>query len=211
LCVVSFFTLEPVVSRSAVEIFTIIQTVTGEISFLASTTAVTMSPTLPGVTGGTANGVTTARVQTNNSAGYNMTIEFASTTAMIGDSNGGVISDYTPTDPNVPDYSFSVGANTGEFAYTVEASTTAELDPTFQDTGAACGSGGGNTTDTCWYNASSSGGTTIAETIINSSSATPVSGSTSTLRFRVQITSNPSPAIPTDTYTATATLTALTN
>ena len=72
----TFFMVEPKVGQAVTDSFTIKQTITAEISFMASTSDVTMSGAINGVTGGTANGTTTAVVTTNNSTGYNMTIAF---------------------------------------------------------------------------------------------------------------------------------------
>jgi len=114
----------------------------------------------------------------------------------------------------VADYGFAIGGSgtQGEFAYTVSASNTPDLDQTFLDNGTnTCGTGsldtGGNST--CWFNASSTGpGATIAEPIINRTSPTLATGATTTIFFRVELPSNPNPTIALDTYTATATLTA---
>ncbi len=141
-----------------------------------------------------------------------MTIQFSTSTAMQGNSNGGEIKNYTPTSGIVPDYTFGVGANTGEFSYSVAASTTADIDTTFRNNGSVCNDGsGGDVADKCWAAPSTTAGVSVAETIITTSAVTPVSGSTSTVKFQVQITANPAPIIPADTYTATATLTAVTN
>ncbi|MCD5381966.1 MAG: hypothetical protein LR017_01470 [Candidatus Pacebacteria bacterium] len=214
--ITSYVVLEPVVGRAAADsdFFEITQSITAEISFDTTATDVTMSPTIPGISGGTANGNATVVVSTNNTSGYNMTIQFATGTAMQGDSEGGVINNYSPASASVPDYNFSIGGSgtPGEFAYSVQASTSSDVDPTFLDNGAACGAGSNNTFDRCWFNASTTDGSTpIAETIINRSTETPASGSTTTIHFRVSVPSNPSPLLQADTYTATATLTATTN
>jgi hypothetical protein len=198
--------IEPSLIRAVEDQFTVKQTVTAEISFQTAATDIIMSGSIAGITGGTSNGGTQVNVLTNNAAGYLMTIKASSSPAMQGDTQGGTIPNYTPTDTDTPDFAFAVGANTGEFAYTIEASTTADLFSKFLDDGAACGTGAGDTELACWYNV-----TTTPYTVINRSTDTANSGSTSTVRFRVQITANPSPAIPQDTYTATTTLTATTN
>lgn len=204
--IVSYPFIEPSLVRAVEDQFTVKQTVTAEISFQTAATNVVMSGSIAGITGGTSNGGTQVNVLTNNANGYLMTIKASSSPAMQGDTQGGSIPNYTPADVNTPDFTFAVGANTGEFAYTVEASTTADLFSKFLDDGGACGTGGGDTALACWYNV-----TTTPYTLVNRSTETAQSGSTSTLLFRVQITSNPIPAIPQDTYTATTTLTATTN
>lgn len=207
----SFIMLEPVVGHSqATEIFEIKQTITGEISFLASTSPVTMVGSIAGVTGGTSWGTTTSRVLTNNSTGYNMTIQFASSTAMYRDGGNGEIPNYRFSSTSAS-YNFDTSPSNGQFGFTVNASTTGEVATAFLDNGTDCGVGSNETVNQCWKGASTTLGSAGATTIINSSASTPSSGSTTTLQFRVTVPPSPSPAIPTGVYTATATLTATTN
>lgn len=208
LALASFFMLEPTVGRAAADtdVFEVDQVITAEISFLTDSTVVTMAPQLASLTGGRSSGTTTVRVNTNNATGYYMTLQFSTTTAMTRDGGGGRINNYNPTTINVPDLNF--GTETyAQFAYTVIASTSADLDLSFRDSGAACAAGSNNTANTCWMNPTS----TVAETIINRSTATGGTGATTSIAFRVDIPMNPVPAIQTGTYTATATLTATTN
>ncbi|MDO8575666.1 MAG: hypothetical protein Q7R78_03135 [bacterium] len=200
--------LEPITANAIDSQFTVKQTVTSEIAFATSPSNVTMSPSIPGLTGGTATGQATFSVITNNATGYNVTLVSSSTDgAMMGETQGGKINAYTPSSVGVPDYTFSVGANTGEFGYTVLQATEADAGPLFKSDGAsACNTGSTNDGTHCWLNATSS-----AVTIVNRSSETAIAGELTTLNFKVQITSNPSPIIPTDTYTATTTITAVTN
>ncbi len=202
-----FPAIEPVVGIAMEDQFTVSQTITDEISFTTPATNVTMSPSLSGLTGGTSNGGTQVVVTTNNSSGYSMTLTASGTPAMQGNTQGGSIPDYTPGTANVPDYTFAVAANRAEFGYTIEASTTLDLDPKFLDDGASnCNTGSSDTADSCWLNAS-----TTAVTVVNRNSETTGSGSTTTLKFRITINSNPVPSIAEDIYTATSTLTAVNN
>ncbi len=203
-----FVLAEPAISRAITSQFTTSQTVTAEISFLTAASIVTMDSSIPGLTGGTANGSMQVRVFTNNSEGYSMTIAASGTPAMQGTTQGGSIQNYTNTAANVPDYAFSVGVNTGEFGYTVSASTTSDLAQKFLDNTSACNVGSTDTAGSasCWYGLSTS-----ATSTINRTTETEASGATTTLFFRTQITSSPSPAIPEDIYVATTTLTAVTN
>ena len=213
LLLVSYFVLEPAVSRAAVDSdsFTVSQSVTGEIAITAPSN-VTMDTAIGGVTGGSSDGQTKIVVTSNNPTGYFMTLEFATATAMQGESLGGEIQNYTPTSGIIPDYNFSVGANSAEFAYSVAASSTADIDTTFRNNGSVCNNdSGGDQLNKCWAAPSTTAGVLASETIITTTAATPDSGSTSTVKFKVQITANPSPSVPPDTYTATATLTATTN
>lgn len=210
---VSFLALEPTLIRAQIEDqFEVSQTVTGEISFLTTANNVTLSPSIPGITGGASNGGTQVVVFTNDPSGYNMTIVSSSSAAMQGNSEGGEIPDYSTTtvDMSEPEYDFTsseVLANDAGFGYSVEATTTTDLDQSFLDNGSICNqSGGSQSASQCWMGAS-----TTEFTIINRSSETDDSGSTTTLRFRVVINASPSPSIPADTYVATTTLTATIN
>ncbi len=203
---VAFVIFEPAISAAIEDQFTITQVVTSEISFLTPSTDITMSPSIAGITGGTSNGQTQVIVLTNNATGYTMTLTASSSLGMIGNSQGGSIPAYVPTATGVPDYTFTTPANRARFGYTVEASTTADLDQSFKNTGSTCNTGTTDTVDQCWLNAS-----TTAETIINRTTSTAASGATTTVKFRVVISPSPLPAIPQDTYVATTTLTATTN
>lgn len=203
-----FLVVEPAIGNAIEDQFTITQSVTAEISFLAPASDITMSPSLAGLTGGTANGSTYVRVLTNNALGYSMTLTASSSAGMVGDSQGGTIPALIPYSVGVPIYAFSsTTANSAAFAYTVEASTTGEVTQAFRDNGTGhCNTGSTEGTNTCWLNASTS-----AVSIINRSTATPASGATTTIKFRTIIMPSPAPAIPQDTYVATTTLTAVTN
>lgn len=210
-----FPVVEPIITNSAqaTTTFTVTQVVNSEISFAEEPADVTMAPQLGGLTGGNSYGSTTVRVTTNNALGYNMTLIASSTAsghAMQGNTQGGYITNFGGTATSVPEYSFTVAANAAAFGYTVSASTTADLAQAFLDNGSTlCNIPGGSDTSsgTCWAQASSS----VARTIINRSTETAASGSTSTIAFRITINTNPVPAIPEDTYVATMTLTATTN
>jgi hypothetical protein len=209
----SYFTLEPVVSRSSTEIFTVTQTISGAISFMASTSPVTMVGTLDGLTGGTSYGTTTSRVRTNNATGYNMTIVFASTSPMIRNGGSGYISTYKFSSSTASyDSGFDTTAANAQFGFSVNASNTTEISPVFTHSGALCGTSnnGSFTVNNCWRGASSTNETATTQLILTSA-PTPSSGSTTTVQFRITIPNNPNPVVPDGTYTATATLTATDN
>lgn len=203
---VSLMAIEPAITRAITDDFTVSQSVTAEIAFSSNAADVTLGPSIPGLSGGTANGETDVRIKTNNPAGYNLGISFSTTTAMQGNEFGGEIPNYTPSSTTTPDFAFSVGANTGEFAYTVEAEESADLVSSFLDDGGTCGAGSTDTADSCWEAPS-----TTVNTVVNRTSVTDSDGASTTLKFRVQLTADPDPVIPADTYTATATLTAVMN
>lgn len=201
----AFVVFEPMIISGASDQFTISQTVTGEVSFATPASDVTMAPSLPGISGGTANGVTQFIIVSNNLAGYTVTLQASSSAGMIGNaSSTNSIPAYVPDVTGVPDYTWSVDANKAGFGYTVNASTTDDVVQLFKNNGASCNQAAGTSNGTnCWLNAS-----TTAVTIIDRSLNTTYSGATTTLNFKVQIQANPSPIIPNDTYVATTTLTA---
>lgn len=197
---VLFTVVEPRVTQAIGTTFKITQSVTAEISFLATSSAVTMVGALAGITGGSATGSTYVVVQTNSTGGYNMTLSFSNAPAMRGDITGntGIVNYGTTTEPT---FNF-FASSSAVFAYNVNASTTSDLDQSFLSNGSACNTGAGYTANTCWM-----GGSTTPFQIINRTVAATTSATT-TLQFRVNIPNNPTPALQSDTYTATATLTA---
>ena len=205
--VMSFFAFEPSVGRAIGSTFTVSQTITAEISFLVTNSATAMVGSIAGVTGGYATGTNMTVVSTNNSTGYSMTLQFSSSTAMNLNNGTAFINNYTPSTINVPDFTWQDNATgqSAEFGYAVRASTTGQVDPSFRNNGGACAVGASETDDRCWLNPTS----TVAKTIINTSSATP--SSTTTIKFKVAVPNLPSPTLPTGTYVATGTLTATTN
>jgi hypothetical protein len=206
-----FVTFEPSLGFGAISYsdqFTVSQLVSEEMSIVTPPSDVTMSPTLGGLTGGTANGSTQVIVRTSNITGYNLTLEASSSLGMIGITNpANYIPAYTPSVEGVPDYDFTTAVGTARFGYSVEASTTADLAQIFRNNGSVCNdASGGDVADHCWLNSS-----TTPVTIVNRSTQTTASGATTTINFRVEFNGTPSPVIPDDTYISTTTITATTN
>jgi hypothetical protein len=204
----TLFAFEPRVGQAIGSSFTVSQTITAEISFLATTSATTMVGSIAGLTGGYATGTNLTVVSTNNATGYNMTLYFSSTTAMKLNGASSTVSNYTPTATTAPDFQWqdNTSGQSAEFGYTVRASTTSEVDPSFRNNGSTCNVGASETDDRCWQNPTT---TANPETIINTSSS--VVSSTTTIKFKVAVPSSPSPSLPTGIYVATGTLTAVTN
>ncbi len=163
---------------------------------MSSPDAVTMSPSIPGVTGGTANGSTTVTVTTDSPSGYVLTIAGSQSPAMTHGANS--IADYIPV--GVPDYTFVTGASDAHFGYSPSG---IDVIARFKDDGVGtCGAGSDETDLACW-----DGLDTAVETIVQRSSANTPSGSTTTVNFRVGIGGS---VVQTEgTYVATTTLTAL--
>ncbi len=162
---------------------------------LAGASSVTMSPSIPGVSGGTANGSTTVTVLTDNSAGYQLTIESIDSPSLKSGLN--TIDDYAPT--GNPDFTFATLAADAHFGYSPSG---LDIVSRFKDNTSACGIGSGDTLLACW-----DGLSTTPETIALRTSANHPNGSTTTIYFRVGVGS--SVVQPEGTYVATTTLTAL--
>lgn len=210
----SYFLAEPRVGMAQdTSTFTISQAITGETSFIVPATNTTLSGSIAGITGGTANGSTTVVVRTNSNTGYVMDIAFfnnGTPETMLGRVTGSdSIRDYTAsstgssTNPFEPSRLFSTASTAAVFAYTVTANNTSDLDQSFLHNGTSCNQPAGSRTnfDFCWMTPA-----TTTFRVINRTTAA-VTGATSTLHFRVHVPNNPNPGVVSDTYTATATLT----
>lgn len=204
--VIVFVAMEPEVTNAVEDTFQISQSITSEISFATPAGDVTMNGSIAGITGGISYGTSTVIVYTNNAAGYTMTIAASSSPAMQGNSQGGTIADYTPANPSIPDYTFSVPSG-AEFGFSVSASTTSDLAQKFLDNGSnTCNTGSSDTggSASCWHALS-----TVSTSTIVRATATPASGATTSIYFKLKVNSGSS--VLQDTYTATTTLTATTN
>ena len=163
---------------------------------LSGVTDVTMSPSIPGVTGGVANGSTTLTVITDSTSGYALTITAENEPAM--QKGADAIADYAPGVN--PSFDFTVDTGEAFFGYTPEGE---HIIARYRDNGAACGTGGSlDTAFACW-----DGLTTSGQTIASDTNPNHPLGSTTTINFRVGIGSgvNPAPGF----YVATTTVTAL--
>ena len=155
-----------------------------------------MSPSIPGVSGGIANGSTTVTVTTDSGAGYSLTIASETSPAMQKDADS--IADYAPAGAN-PDYTFTTDAPDSHFGYSPSGVDTVVR---FKDNGVSCNDNTQETALACW-----DGLSTTAETISQSSGANTPDGATTTVNFRVGV--GGSVVQVGGIYTATTTLTAL--
>lgn len=156
---------------------------------------VTMSPSIGGVAGGTANGSTTVTVTTDSSSGYSLSIAVSSNPAMQKGASS--IADYVQA--GAPDFTFTTLPNVANFGYTPEGVDVVQR---FKDNGSVCNTGSLNTVSACW-----DGLSTTAKTIASKTSSNHPNGATTSVRFRVGI--GASVIQPPGIYTATTTLTAL--
>lgn len=166
-------------------------------TFLSMTTPsdVTMSPSIPGISGGIADGSTSVTVMTDSGAGYSLSINASQSPAMQKGSDS--IADYVPG--GVPDFAFAAGASDAHFGYSPEG---ADIASRFKDDGGACAVGALDTPFSCW-----DGLRTVGEEIARRASANTPDGSVTTIHFRVGI--GGSVVQTAGVYTATTTLTAL--
>lgn len=163
---------------------------------MTSPDTITMTPSLPGVSGGVANGSTTVTIITDSPAGYLLTISAEESPAMTKDAD--FIADYAPG--AVPDFTFTTGNADAHFGYSPSGVDTASR---FLDDGAdTCSTGSTETALSCW-----DGLSTSDVTISQANSANTPLGATTTVYFRVGIGNAVVQAV--GVYTATTTLTAL--
>jgi len=162
---------------------------------MSAASPVTLSPTIPGISGGISNGSTTVTVITDSPSGYALTIEASQSPAM--QKGADTISDYVPS--GSPDFSFTTSAADAHLGYSPSG---ADIVTRFKDNGAACNIDSGDTLLACW-----DGLSTTATTIAQKTSANQPLGASTTIYFRVGI--GGSVLQPPGSYTATTTLTAL--
>lgn len=165
---------------------------------LSSDGNVTMSPSIPGVSGGYATGSTTIVVTTDALGGYELTIEAENSPAMQSGAN--TIADYVPGG-GVPDYNFTIGAADAYFGFSPEGSDVVQR---YLDNGAdACNeSAGSDAADKCW-----DGLSTTARVIASGSGSNHPTGTETEVKFQVGI--GGSVVQPVGTYVATTTITAI--
>jgi hypothetical protein len=164
---------------------------------MTAVSSVLMTPSIPGVSGGIANGSTTVTVTTDSASGYQMTIIASQNPAMQKGSD--TIADYVPG--GNPDFTFTTNATDAHLGYSPSG---VDVTSRFKDNGTVCGTGGSQDTNlACW-----DGLSTSAVEIVRRTSANTPNGSTTTVNFRVGIGSS---VVQTGgTYIATTTLTAVT-
>jgi len=157
---------------------------------------VTMSPSIPGLTGGTANGQTSLTVTTDSPAGYTATIKASASPAL--NSAFDSFADYVPAGAD-PDFTFTNASDASSFAFTPEGTDIANR---YKNLGATCGVGATDTADACW-----DGVSTIDKAILNRTSANQPLGTTSVIKFRAA--SGSSHVQLDGVYVATTTITVL--
>lgn len=135
--------------------------VTNEVAMTCGTT-VSMSPSIGGYSGGTANGTATCNV--TSTGAYHIALNATGSPALIHRTlgSGTNFANYTPSTANVPDYTWSVAGTAAEFGYTISSTKPATV---FKNDGGACNAGSNNPDGSkCWLNASTTPVTVISDT-----------------------------------------------
>ena len=163
---------------------------------ISSVASVSMTPAIPGITGGTANGSTTVTVTTDSPAGYELSIAASQSPALQKGSDS--IADYVPGGAP-PDFSFTTGSTQAHFGYSPSG---ADIVARFKDNGSACDVGSSDTALACW-----DGLDVSDEAIARGSGSNVPSGVPTVLYFRVGVGGSVGQA--SGSYVATTTVTAI--
>jgi len=136
-----------------------------------------LTPDIPGVSGGTADAGVDWSVQTDGSSGFDMKINASTSPAMKLPPDGAYyFDDYSTT----PTYNWDIGSNAAKFGFAVVPATSADAVLAFKDNGGACGAG--ENIGNCW--AGLNGTTPTA--IIHRTSRTSPAGENETINFKAQ-------------------------
>ncbi len=157
----------------------------------------TMSAAISGVSGGTSNGSSTWQVQTDNPAGYELSVKADTSPALTSGANS--FADYTPSFSS-PDYSWNTPATESRFGFSPEGDDILDK---FLDNGVSCNVGVLDTADACW-----TGFSTTNQVISRSTSPNYPTGGSTTIKFKAQVGS--SKTQQSGTYSANITVTAVT-
>ncbi|MFA6171758.1 MAG: hypothetical protein WCW77_03805 [Patescibacteria group bacterium] len=165
---------------------------------LTVSTDISLSPSLGGLTGGTAAGSGTWKVKTDSASGYTLTVKTNLNPAM--NSATASIANYTPAADNKPDYAWSVVGLSNEFGYSPYNALSQAAK--FKNDTSACSAGQTITDGACWYNLS-----LTPETIAYKTSMTDIAGEDTKINFKAEIKT----LQPSGTYSAKVVVTAATN
>ncbi|MCX6780171.1 MAG: hypothetical protein NT034_03260 [Candidatus Magasanikbacteria bacterium] len=160
---------------------------------------VTLSPSIGGISGGTADGSENILVSTNNSAGYSLQVAADNFPALTSGANSFL--NYTPSVSGVPDFDWSVANTSSAFGFSAYGS---DVVSDFLNDGAQCNVSDQLTSGKCWK------GFSVSDFIISSSlSANSPANTTTTVSLRATVGSSHSQ--PSGSYSAHITVTAYTN
>jgi hypothetical protein len=199
-----FGAFEPEIISAVEDQIVITQQVISELS-ISSPADVTMSPSIPGQTGGSATGTATWTIITNNTTGFTAT-HVASSAVMSQVGGSDQFDAYTPTATTVPEYTFTVAAADAEWGYSaISYNDPTSINDYFKNNGSICNIfGGSNSFNQCWLDAS-----TTAQTVMNRSASTSPSGVNLTIDYQAEL--GGSGFLSNGDYVATTTVTAVNN
>lgn len=137
---------------------------------------VAMVPSLDGVAGGTSNGSAIWQVQTDNPAGYEMSVRAATTPALKSGEES--FADYSPSYDD-PDFSWNTPDSESRFGFSPEGD---HVIASYLDNGLSCNTGAGETSDACWNGFSASD-----QVIARYTSPVYPVGASTTVKFRAEV------------------------
>ena len=197
---------EPELTKGATDETAISLTVTGEININCSST-VALSPSIAGQSGGTATTTFGCVIETNDSSGYNLTIQ-KDQKLQVADAADQRFDDYA-TASAATDWTWdTVAAGAEEFGFCVNsAASSSDITQMWADNGTdTCDTGDATTTAwQCWHPIPTSPAVQVA----NRTTATPAGGVLIT--FGLQAQAGSSNNLEEGTYNCTTTATAVVN
>lgn len=145
-----------------------------------------LSPSITGLSGGTATGLSDINVATNNATGYSLEISASTSPAMKLLAGSGSFSDYAPAGSD-PDFTWSMPNTSSAFGFSPEGP---DVIARYLDNGSACNqTGGTDTAGACW-----DGFSTSPKIVSQSASANEPNGTTTTVRMQAESGSHHSQA-----------------
>ncbi len=150
-----------------------------------------------GIAGAGTEGTVVWQITTDNTAGYTMTINASTTSALKSSLDS--FANYVSGGAN-PDYNFTNAATDSSFGFSPEGT---EVNSRFKDNGSACNIGSGEVSGKCW-----DGLLTTPTTMAGGTSSNHPNGANVTVRFRAE--SGSSRIQTAGNYSATITVTATT-
>lgn len=164
---------------------------------ISSPADATLVPSISNVRGGQANGAVTWKVTTDNTGGYTLSVQAASSPALT--SGAKHFNDYPPAGSS-PDFNWSVGPAEAKFGFSPKGT---DLASAYLDNGVACGTGSGQTAFSCW-----DGFSTVAKTVAKRNSPNDgLGGTDTTIHLRAE--AGPTAVQPAGSYSALITATAI--
>ena len=208
---VAYISFEPEISKaqaSDTDTVTVTQTVTEEIT-ISDAADMTLTPSISGITGGSGSSTdhTTWTITTNNTSGYELTLNKNNTLRLSGGGANREFSDYASSTP--VDYNWSSpGSGQTRFGFNVSAAASStDIVAKYRDNGAGtCGTGDNVSDGQCWNGIPDTGD---EEAIANRTTWTPTGGVTVSVKFRTEAGADN--YLESGDYTTTITATATTS